>query len=328
MNINEDYIYNLFETQPKKEIIITGEKRRSDRLQTEKVKSMDYSLSPMAHNILEYLTPTSKKRMIYDMQFDDINLEKKILLEEDKDPLYTYFENNEVGIFMELWLCSNLLCPGCKIGKLLKYLNPNMPVVDVMCSNDNHTIEYGPKYYQIKTTEKDASFGGYKYFSLKDKYIHTGSKKYGSLSHQIKLGDGINKKKILIGYICVEYVRNVQNNRFISIDLNTSFILIPKLELTPTSLIKSDLEYYKYFDSDIPIITFNESLFQIYTFKIYDNNDLFKNINIDLIFDMTVFKPERVKQKLFEHKYLKYKKKYLDLKNYTLLQTVSHTQHT
>ena len=326
MNINEDYIYNLFETQTKKEIVINGEKRRSGRLFEKNQSTEEYSLSPNAKKILEHLTPLSKERMIIDMTNDDIDIEKSELLYEENDPLYTYFENNDVGIFMELWICSNLLCPGCKKGKLLKYLNPNMPVVDVMCSNDNHKFEDGPKYYQIKSSEKNTFFRGSRYFNLKDKYIHIGSIKYGKLCHQIKLGDSFDKKRILIGYICVEYVKI--NDRFISIDLNNSFILIPKLNLIPTTPIESDLEYYTYIDTKIPKITFNPLLFDIFTFKMYNNDRLFKNINIDLIFDMIVFIPEYLKLKLFEKKYLKYKKKYLNLKSYALFQTVSHTQHT
>ncbi len=309
MNINEEYIYNLFETQNKKEIIINGIKRKSERLKIQLTEQNETSLSPNAKNILEYLTPYSKERMINDMISDDKDLKIEEILEENNDIEYTYFENKEVGTFMELYICSNFICPGCKKGKLLKYINPNMPIIDAICSSDEHKYEHGPKYYQIKTTEKDTSYNGMKYFDKKLKYIHTGSKKYGKLCHEVKLGDDFNKKKILISYICIQYTKN---ERIISIDLNESFIIIPNLYMEAITLEENELKYYSYLDTKIPYITFNLSLCNLYTFKIYKNINI--NINLDLIFDMKPYIPEHLKQKLFEQKYLKYKIKYLNLK--------------
>jgi hypothetical protein len=321
-NITEQYIYNLFETENLVEVEIGGEKRRSERLQT---VPQHLPLSTNAIRILEHLSPESQERMIQDFYFDDLKLMNKQLQEEDEDISYIYFENKEIGPFIELWLCANMRCPGCKTGRLVKYANPNMPVIDVKCSNSEHTLFHGPKYYQIKSSESGTVFHNQNYFNLFEKYIKVGSPRYGKICHDVKVGDDINKKQILIGYICIEYVYPSDITRKISINLNKSFILIPNLQIylqIPDNDYESlNLKYYTYLsEAPLPVITFDERLFKIYTLNMFAeeqniSKSIFNNINVDLIFNTTEHIPEYLKRRLiFQKKYLKYKQKYLKLK--------------
>ncbi len=314
-HINEDYIYNLFETSNIVQITESQELRRSDRFNIQ--PKQDASLfSPNAQIILNRLTPISRKRMIEDFNSDDLNLLKREAIQEEIDETFIYFENQEVGQFLESWICFNMRCPGCN-GILYKYKNKNMPVVDVKCINKSHLIENGPKYFQIKATEKDTTFNGQKYFSLEQQYIKIGSTRYGQLSHEIKLGDDYNKKRILIGYICIEYYYISDSQRRINIDINRSFILIPNLNIQPQTLEDAELKYYTYINTIIPTITFNPSLFNIILFNQYpiEYHNIFKNINIDTHFVEKLYVDD-IAQILFKKKYLKYKKKYIELKEF------------
>lgn len=226
-----------------------------------------YMFSPKTKELLEAFSPISKERLAREFQQDD---EKIKLLEEEqeiKDFLYKYFENKDVGVFMEKWICANMTCP-CS-GKFAKYSNPNMPVVDIKCINPGHNINiHGPKYYQVKSTEIGTNMFGFEYFQLNPKqYIFVGSPAYGKYSHEIKGGD-VNKR-LLIGYICIKY--NKVNDWTININGNESFILIPKMQVIPQLQMES---YYTYIKGMFkPMITFNTNLFTI---------QLMKNIDIKL----------------------------------------------
>ncbi len=311
-NINEDYIYSLFETSNIVQITQPIELRRSDRIVQPKY---DVNLfSPNAQKILNSLTPISRERMIEDFNSDDLNLLKREAKQEEIDETFIYFENQEVGQFLESWICFNMRCPGCN-GLLYKYKNKNMPVVDVKCINANHLIQNGPRYFQIKATERGKTFNGEEYFSLDKQFIKIGSTRFGQLSHEIKLGDDYNKKRILIGYICIEYYY-VDSLRKINIDINRSFILIPKLNIQAQTFEEAELKYYTYINSIIPTITFNPNLFNIILFNQFpqEYHHIFKNINIDIHFVEKLYVDDIAKQ-LFHKKYLKYKQKYIQLKS-------------
>jgi hypothetical protein len=186
-----------------------------------------------------------------------------------------------------------------------------MPVVDIRCSNINHNIEiHGPIYYQVKTTTgaNFANGGKYpKYFSLKDNYIHIGSKRFGFNCHNIKYSDN---KDILIGYICIEYNENEITNKLI-INSDNSFIIKPKCNYKEK--IKDDY-YYKYIedlttDKQKEIISINKDLCYIIKLHILP-------ININIQFDYSVYhiKPPPLPPN-FLYKYLKYKNRYITLKN-------------
>ncbi len=185
-----------------------------------------------------------------------------------------------------------------------------MPAVDVRCINQNHTISNGPKYYQIKTTEKNKYHNGYKYFSLAERYICTGSLRFGYNCHVMTYDD--EYKDILIGYICLEYIYINQDT--IRVDSTTSFILIPNLLYQPTNIEEASATYYSYITNPLvkPIITFNSLMCNILKF----NNDF--DISLNLNFDAKKIKirnEEPPGTLDFKSKYLIMKMKYLNLKN-------------
>ena len=310
--ITEDYIYNLFETSDIVQIIEAQELRRTDRIIQPKQNVGLFS--PNAQQILNRLTPISRQRMIKDFNIDDLNILKQESIQEEIDETFIYFENQEVGQFLESWVCFNMRCPGCN-GILYKYQSKNMPVVDVKCINPNHLLNNGPKYYQIKATESGTTFRGQKYFSLNEQFIKIGSTRFGKLSHEVKLSDGYNKKRILIGYICIEYHYIGDYKRRINIDTHNSFILVPNLTLQPQTSQEAELQYYTYVNDIIPTIRFDNRLFNIIKFREYpiEYHNIFKNINIDTHFVERLYTDDIAKN-LFYKKYLKYKQKYIELK--------------
>ncbi len=261
----------------------------------------------ITEKILEHLSPQSKIYVSRLFQEDDKLLQKMDKDEEDLDKLYTYFENQEVGTYLELWVCDNIRCPGCK-SKLLKYKSLSQPVVDVKCSNPSHDILYhGPKYYQIKATQQGTEMQGMlrkKYFSKDECYIKVGSKRFGYNAHNIKLSDSLEIKKILIGYICLEYKRPNPDSRDIILDKEKSFIVKPHI----SNILKegeTDKYYYRYTDDVIPTIIFNPDISKI--INLIENNI---KVNLDNHYNLY----DSVQRQLFQ-KYLKYKMKYLQLKN-------------
>jgi hypothetical protein len=224
-----------------------------------------YMFSPNTIKLLESFTPGTRKYMAHDLEIDDTKIYNAEQKSEEKDELYEFFENTAVGIFLEKWVCCYLRC-NCG-DRFVKYENPNMPVVDIKCRDQNksHSIEHhGPQYYQIKSSELYKTYRGYEYFQLEPyQYIHTGSIRFGKICHEIKINDP--DKSLLIGYICIKYKYNTDSN--INIDKLQSFILQPKYKFDKP--IDTNLQYYVYGDTDIkkPIILFNPVLFNIYRFQ-------------------------------------------------------------
>ena len=263
----------------------------------------------LTEKILEHLSPNSKLYVSRLFDEDDKLLEEMDKEEEMLDKLYTHFEPTEVGTYMELWVCANIRCPGC-MHKLLKYKSLSQPVVDVKCSNPKHNILYhGPKYYQIKATHGAKMQGMVrdKYFSKDEFYIKVGSKRFGYHAHNIKLSDSLDIKKVLIGYICLEYKRKSQDNRYIIIDKEKSFIVKPHIT-NKLKVGEPDKYYYTYTDDKIPTVQFNPEISKIINLNMISNSN--RTVNLDDKYNLY----ESVQQKLFKEKYLKYKIKYLELK--------------
>lgn len=299
--IDKDYIKDLFYKSEVAEIIPTKIIKKD--IYTTPVKSdgkiLEEKITPVTKAIIDSLSPYSQKRMRMDIEEDNKRLRLSETKDEDIDPDYTYFENKEIGLFLEKWYCANYLCVCGK--KFVKYTNKNMPIIDIRCSNIKHDIQkYGPIYYQIKSTESNTTFNGYKYFDLSKHYIHTGSKKYGELCHNIKTND--IDKNLLIGYICISYKKyEDDSDNKIQIIEKESFKLAPKIDFNSSSEL-----YYKYIDpppyKNAIIIMFNEKICNIELIK--------KNIiNIHQQFNELTLDDE-----FFYMKYIKYKLKYLDLK--------------
>ena len=286
------------------------EVRRSPRIQY--TIPTHGSLSPNSQSLLSLFTPETQKRLARDFYLDDIEINKKLLKDEIDDPTYIYFDNSGVGLYLELWVCVNIKCPGCN-GILYKYANPSMPAVDVRCINPSHNI--GPLYYQIKATQKGVTYAGLKYFSYDEEYICVGSYRYGYNCHVIK-ADNIIDRDLLIGYICIEYIYKDMNN--INIDMNKSFILIPNLQFAPANPRQMDWTYYHYERiKPVPVIKFNTNMINKYRFS-----DIYKPFGIIKLSNqydaVKLYKDESLQMKLdfnsSKYKYLIMKMKYLNLK--------------
>jgi hypothetical protein len=279
--INQQYILNLFDSSDMLEIEKSDEMlRRSER--NPKKRSLEYGLSPIAKRILEAHTPISRGKLEVDVIEDNFKILKIEDKQEERDLSFEFYENPEVGVFLEKWICVNLTCPGCS-GKLIKYASNSMPVVDIKCSNKEHDEKYGPKYYQVKSTESGKIHGGQPYFSLTNKFIKVGSTRFGKICHEVSLGDDISKRKMLIGYICIEYNYDQNNFRLINFDMKKSFFVIPDLLKTANNDDEKKEQYYTYLDEGkIPKITYNDKLCEIYLFEqIKLSKDLFRNIDLN-----------------------------------------------
>ena len=266
--MNKDTLRNLFTTSLYLDVIQL-EVRRSERL--EHMEKVDYKLSPQSQMLLELFSPETQKRLARDFYFDDIKINEKLLKDEIEDPTYIYFDNKGVGLYLELWVCVNIPCPGCG-DKLYKYANPNMPVVDVKCINPSHDNHMGPIYYQIKATEQGTEYAGFKYFSYDEEYICVGSINYGYNCHVIK-ATNLEDRDLLVGYICIEYKYHDFNS--IIIDMNKSFVLIPNLDFNPHPS-QMDWNYYDYIlTRPISVIKFNNNMIKKFRFS-----DLYKPLSI------------------------------------------------
>ncbi len=311
------------------ENIDTSNKRVTVKDNTETLINYN-QLSPESKKLVLAESVSNRQRLIYDILKDNEKIEAigKLINAMDED--FSYTLASEVGVFMELWICANMKCPGCKNGKLNKYISSNMPVIDVRCVNPEHDLlTHGPLFYQIKATEKYTNVLGLKYFTrtpiinYPSGYIKVGSKKMGQYSHEIKPTDSLETKYISIGYICVTY-KYLTNRRFVNIDLNDSFCLIPNLAFN--SRTRSSDYYYKYIQNqmNLSIITFNPDInvvsvisFQDLITKYNYEPQLFKNINLDKKYiTIPYYRPSTATRELdYESKYLYYKNKYLQLKN-------------
>jgi hypothetical protein len=341
--ITPEYILNLFETSPT--VIITeGKSVTSDKYNSSKkrrgenlsrvlrdTERFDYNErqanSPITQRILEHagpLTPGSKTNLLGLISKDTQRVNLITKEQEKLDKLYKQYYDSELGVFIERWICSKIKCPGCKKGKLLKFVNSSFPVIDVKCDGKNHDIEkHGPLYFQIKATNGFAKSGLYpNYFDFNkdsDKsYIKIGSKRFGSLSHSVRVNSPLDIKKLLIGYICVHYRTNTETKTGslrLSINFDTSFILIP-------DIAKKEVpeNYYTYIDGEPSTITFNKSHFLVAsTFAELNLKELFKPIDTNTEFSEIEYLPEsdtekEMKRMKMMKKYLKYKMKYLQLK--------------
>lgn len=319
--ITEAYLLNLFNTEKLDEIIIgqavpEGAHAGTTTPAPKRHKGDDSSgaasgaasvvpSTPMTLALLNMVTPgPSRERLRQDLKKDNDAIRRIEELQDIDDPLYTFFNSNSgIGLYLELWVCANITCPGCgEDHQLYKYNKKTMPVIDVRCINPEHRI--GPKYYQIKATEKGVRHNGLLYFTLEENYICVGSRRYGERCHLIN--GSSRRKKLLIGYICIEYKKKDDNN--IIIDKNTSFILVPDL----TNIM--DANYYNYKESrtdKIERITFNTDM-MIKPLTFQDRfPTLDNNVSLNITYEMIPIDIQRGGSYI---KYLIMKMKYLNLK--------------
>lgn len=266
-------------------------------------------LTPFSQLIYDSVSTNEKKKLLEDFKKDDM----KIDLEDINDPDYIEkLENNKLGFYMEDFICHHFICPICQQKTLRKFSINNMPVVDLICVNYDYHYKYKKTFlFQIKISVDNTT-----YFSNKNRYILVGSKKYGYNSHEISANDNINKKFILINYICL-YL-NQKSDHTYQIDKKNSFILIPDLSKNNRELYYKYLEGSYYFNRNK--ITWNPNLVNIKDINNYCDKYM---VDTNTIFDITAIinnpyneKINRVTKKLqfagYYYKYKKYKAKYLN----------------
>lgn len=210
--------------------------KKSGRIKKTPVKLFEHLLK-LTPVIINSLTPNSKTHIYGDLEKDDEIIKKVNRLEEIKDPTYINYEN--YGKIIETWVALNMLCPCCNAPSLKQYYKTNMPVIDLVCINQSHTINMGVRYFQVKSSN-GTLFENRKYFNYDpnnqdNNIIYVGSKKFGKHVHDIKTYNTDSEKEILIGYICIEYIDNPFDN-FIRVKLSKSFVVLPKLKIISKQL--------------------------------------------------------------------------------------------
>jgi hypothetical protein len=171
--------------------------------------------------------------------------------------------STKVGKTMEEWISEHMICPQCKVLSLRMYASPIMPVIDLVCIHPTHDTTKWSRFFQVKSSNRFMHVGSTcnflnAYFSNREdcKFIHVGSRTLGELSHGVTPSDSLTKKQITINYICISYL--IMNDD-IHIQLQRSFIVMPRLDLTDTELQHN--WYYQYSNSynvnNRNVITFN-----------------------------------------------------------------------
>jgi hypothetical protein len=191
------------------------------------------------------LTPAIKELIHPD------NLEHfESMINEDNIQINKFNEDNQYkenyGKLIEIWIADNMKCPCCKQKTLKRYVNNNFPIIDLVCINPNH--DNGVTFFQVKTSEikeppnKAFTINGYPYFSLENKTIMVGSVNWGMNVHNIK-GNDYNQfsKNVLIGYICILFVKNNNN---LEMDMLQSFVVLPYIN------VNDDRFYYEYVNKE------------------------------------------------------------------------------
>ena len=259
------------------------------------------------------------------------DLEEKLV---DDPPYIQPISASDLGVYIEYYICKHFGCPICG-EKLYKYINPNHPVIDIVCTSlNNHPI----KFFQVKTTQEGSIIPGEpraseKYFDIKfnnnyiDSYIHVGSYNYGKIIHEIKPSDSTDLRRMLIGYICIEYTKNEADGSFTILG-NNSYCIYPNATITTLGEY-----YYKYIriqsKNKSAIITFDKKNMTIIKIK-----DVYKWQNSNLVikiqeqFQYKINDSTKITYSTIQmvplsvatnnkylQKYYKYKKKYLLLKN-------------
>lgn len=183
-------------------------------------------LSPAGRLLLHNVSPARYSDFVNMLLEDSIVAALTSDLSSDKD----YYPNEEnIGITAEKILSIYGNCPVCKKNTLRQFKDTTMPVVDLICINDEHNIYNGPRLWQVKASQNNF------YFNLDSpEFMTVGSRNWGNAIHQ-------NYKDVnfLIGYICL-YVRVIEGDPNYYISPN-SFIIRPNMTGGP---------YYEYINKD------------------------------------------------------------------------------
>ena len=205
----------------------------SPRIRKKPIGLADY-VEHLTPAILDYLSPGARSRMEGDFEIDNVVIERLNEIQEEKDDDYKNYENR--GKLIEAWVANNMRCPCCKAQhSLRRYLSDFMPIIDLVCINMEHTINDGVRFFQVKTSN-GIPFMDKPYFnydaSESHEYsntIHVGSRTWGEPVHNIIPFDSQFNKKILCGYICIQYR---ENEDVLRIHIKNSMIVLPEYLLS------------------------------------------------------------------------------------------------
>jgi len=202
-------------------------------------------LSPMSKSIIDSIQDKDEQsRMTQLLAKDDMELEKLDAKEIIDDPDYIEkFANNQLGFFMEDYICAYGKCPFCQ-SKLYKFADPSMPAVDLICENNNRHRDREPYIFQVKISLTN------KYFN--NEYITVGTYKYGSVLNNISANS--NYKHLIPTYICIKFKwKEGSNHKFV---MKESFMIVPQLNKN------NNKPFYTYTD-DNKKIKWNEDMVRI-----------------------------------------------------------------
>lgn len=269
-------LYDLFFTKPishvqsKHQIII---KPVAKSFVTVANVEKSQTLTPMSKMIYKQARPELREKILHQLIHDDIAINEEEIKQYMNDSDYQEkMENNRIGFFMEDYISVYGKCPVCGENSLRKYVMSNIPVVDLICINKNsphHTNQLNQSkqcfLFQVKT-----GFSG-RYFNKNQGYITVGSKKFGYNSHIVNAHDSYDKKRLVIGYICIE-LDQLTTTQF-KINKTKSFILIPNIQ----NKYNISQDYYKYNGTFINknIINWNKQVVDMYSIaKSFDRFDV------------------------------------------------------
>lgn len=229
--------------------------------------SSNYVLSPNSKQIIKNLSPKSQNLMIKLLISDEVD-------DDYNDDNFNYkFDNNGLGFFMENFVSFYGNCPLCHKKTLRKFKYSNIPVIDLVCINEQHLLKNESFVFQLKISTGDS------YFSLKNKIIKTGSKKMGELCHNVLANDSYDLKILVPNYICIKIKKNVDYHE---ICFNESFVLIPNLKNI------NDECFYNYKSS------------RVLENKLSENIISWNNKNVSCLNLNTVIKKKKIKYQVFE----------------------------
>lgn len=319
--VSKNKLYNLFTKSELVKTKIVKESRKRKRTVPNFTNNNNNNnrtiLSPLSKKIYDSIDDTDKEYFLIDLIKDNKYLDL-INDDIDDDDYLEKMENNMLGFYMENFVCHHIKCPSCHQYTLMKYSIKNMPVIDVICSNkDYHDNNEDVKYFQIKVSVNNNN----RYFN--NKYIVVGSKKYGYNCHEIYGSEKMNEKRTLIGYICL-YLDSFSDNKY-KINRNSSFVLNPIVNTSKHE------KYYEYIDNtkiffNRPIIKWNENIVKKLDLKkicntwIVNTNTVY--YDIELI--NNPYENENLNNQYagYYYKYIKYKYKYLNQKNYEKIDNI------
>lgn len=236
MNVDEEYVQTLpgLHTLIKK--TPSGSERNLRKITTTKHLNPDFLFGPYTHEIIKNLELNGlDHKMITDLieKFNEDD-KKNIMTLYEQNPLYINFDNN--GKIIECWIADNMRCPCCGYKSLRRYVKDNIPCIDLMCVNPEHKFTDGVKFFQVKAKLQNTYT--YKNFDFTTKQIHTGSKAIGQYIHNISIDD--EYYGLLIGYICIEYIKQIKEPNEVIKILNVSFLVLPKINIKISKNLFSD----------------------------------------------------------------------------------------